>query len=95
MADGHAAIALTRAFVPDVLVTDLVLAGADGLAVAAALRASHPSLPVVVTSAAAARPRELARIGIHVAAVVDKERPLAELLDLVVELGRPAVAVAA
>jgi len=49
--DGAVGLELVASEAPDVLILDLRLPGADGLEVLARLRATHPSLPVIMLTA--------------------------------------------
>jgi DNA-binding NarL/FixJ family response regulator len=48
--DGHALLHAAGELSPDVVVTDLVMPGLDGIAATRALRARHPGLPVVIVT---------------------------------------------
>jgi DNA-binding response OmpR family regulator len=50
-ASGKEALLQLRTFKPDVLVLDMRLPDTDGVALLQQIRASHPTLPVVVTTA--------------------------------------------
>jgi len=49
--DGLAALALVAEVVPDLVLLDVMLPGADGFDVLTALRAGHPGLPVIMVTA--------------------------------------------
>src|SRR5262249_8559806 len=48
--DGHALLQAADALVPDVIVTDIVMPGLDGIAATEALRARRPGAPVVLVT---------------------------------------------
>jgi DNA-binding NarL/FixJ family response regulator len=48
--DGRALLHAVGELRPDLVVTDLVMPGLDGIAAARALRARHPGLPVVIVT---------------------------------------------
>lgn len=48
--NGHQAMALLQASVPDLVITDLVMPDQDGLGVIMTLQKSHPSLPIIAIS---------------------------------------------
>src|SRR5262245_66265676 len=48
--DGQALLRAVDADYPEVVVTDIVMPGLDGIAATAQLRASHPDLPVVLVT---------------------------------------------
>jgi len=50
VADGQALLRAVEADRPDVVITDIVMPGLDGIAATAKLRASHPDLPVVLVT---------------------------------------------
>ena len=50
-ASGSEALRRLESFEPDVLVLDMRLPDTDGVALLQEIRASHPSLPVIVTTA--------------------------------------------
>jgi len=50
VADGQALLRAVEADHPDVVITDIVMPGLDGIAATAKLRASHPDLPVVLVT---------------------------------------------
>ena len=49
--DGPAALAIAKRLAPDVVVTDMLMPGMDGLALLAELRALHPETPVILATA--------------------------------------------
>lgn len=50
-ANGREGLQQLQAFAPDVLVLDMRLPDTDGVALLQQIRTSHPSLPVIVTTA--------------------------------------------
>ena len=50
VADGHALLRAADATRPDVIVTDIVMPGLDGIAATVALRARHPGARVVLVT---------------------------------------------
>ena len=50
VADGQALLRAVEAARPDLVVTDIVMPGLDGIAAIAKLRTSHPDLPVVLVT---------------------------------------------
>ena len=50
VADGHALLRAEESARPDVVVTDIVMPGLDGIAATAALLARHPALRVVLVT---------------------------------------------
>ncbi|MCX8135309.1 MAG: response regulator [Roseococcus sp.] len=48
--DGDAGLAAAEAELPDVVVTDLIMPGREGIETLLALRRRHPRLPVIVMS---------------------------------------------
>jgi DNA-binding NarL/FixJ family response regulator len=50
VADGHALLRAVDVARPDVVITDIVMPGLDGIAATAALRARHPGTPVVLVT---------------------------------------------
>jgi two-component system, cell cycle sensor histidine kinase and response regulator CckA len=50
--DGDVALSIVQTERPDLVITDLVMPGREGLATIMALRKSHPSLPVIAISGA-------------------------------------------
>ncbi len=84
-AGGHEALALMEQVAPDVVVTDLVMPGMSGIALARAMAAlsSLADVPVIIMSGT---PNATIPIDYH---VLEKPFPLRLLVDTVQDLLRP------
>jgi CheY-like chemotaxis protein len=75
---------------PDLVITDMIMLGCDGIETISAIRAVDPSVPVVVISGGSGNLLELAR-GIGAAAVVAKPFTEEALLSAIAQAtGRPS-----
>jgi len=91
-ADGEAALALARLAVPDVLLTDWMLPGRDGLALTRALRADPAAdgLRILMITARAGEDERVAALAAGVDDFVAKPFSMTELAARLSNLGRAA-----
>ncbi|HEU4763281.1 MAG TPA: response regulator [Gemmatimonadales bacterium] len=78
-ATGAAALAEVGAAAPEVMVLDLRLPDTDGVAILRQVRATHPDLPVIVTSAYASVEPQLRMLDLAVSGYLIKPFDLADL----------------
>jgi DNA-binding NtrC family response regulator len=88
-ADGKQALEMVRRRRPDLVVTDIRMPQMDGLALASALNAEFPGLPVVICTAFTDTAYLIKAIELGVAAYVSKPIDNAQLLAAVERIAQP------
>lgn len=91
VASAGEALAAVRAAAPDLIISDLQLAEADGLKTVAQLLEIRPGTPVILLTGVLIDP-QVARetVGRLVTAYMEKTRPLSEIMAMVTRLIGPA-----
>ena len=91
VASAGEALAAVRAAAPDLIISDLQLAEADGLKTVAQLLEIRPGTPVILLTGVLIDP-QVARetVGRLVTAYIEKTRPLSEIMATVTRLIGPA-----
>lgn len=91
VASAGEALAAVRAAPPDLIISDLQLAEADGLKTVAQLLEIRPGTPVILLTGVLIDP-QVARetVGRLVTAYMEKTRPLSEIMAMVTRLIGPA-----
>lgn len=87
--DGAAGIAAVVEFRPQLLISDLVMPGLDGLDVTRAVRESDPQLPIVLLTAFADADVVERASAVGVTAVVDKRGGLADIMPVLQDVLSP------
>lgn len=81
--DGAAALALLSEVLPDLIVTDLVMPGKDGLDLVVELKESHPFVPVILVTSKGNEEIAVRALQLGAASYVPKRTLAADLLETV------------
>ena len=81
--DGAAALALVSEALPDLIVTDLVMPGKDGLDLVVELKESHPFVPVILVTSKGNEEVAVRALQLGAASYVPKRTLAADLLETV------------
>lgn len=92
--DGPAAVALSLALQPDIILLDLVMPGQDGLSVIAEIKEYLPEARILILSGSSSEAQILAALKAGALGYLQKDAPHEQLLEAIQEVaqGRPFLA---